>query len=111
MALRRLGYQVAHRVPNAGELGDGILFVNGVEADARHMPAQQRARPHQEIVEMLLDDAAQEMLAEIRDLGVLVDDEHASGLEYAAADGLPVVGENAPQIDDVKAGAAVAPQL
>src|SRR5260370_37171516 len=86
---------LVHRGLDAGQLGDAILLIDAIEPDAGKMLSQEDARTHQQVVEMLVDQAPQQMFAEVGNFRVLVDDQRAAGLEYAAADRFPVVGENA----------------
>ncbi len=63
--------------------------------------AREELRRRVELVEQLLDDAPDQVLAEVRDLGVLVDAQHAVGLPHAGLDRVPVVGVQRAQVDDL----------
>ena len=61
------------------------------EADAGDVGAGDEARRRVELVEQLLGDPPDQVLAEIRDLGILVDTQHAIRLAHARDDRVPVV--------------------
>src|SRR5262245_33306359 len=95
----------------AGERGDGgfdavllrdagDLEIVG-EADAGEVPAGEELGRRVELVEQLLGETADQVLAEVGDLGVLVDAEDAVGLADAGGDGVPVVGVERAEVDDL----------
>src|SRR5262249_52562581 len=71
----------------------------------------QYARSNEQVVEMLVNYTAQQMLAEVGYFGVFVDDQHPPRFSNAAAERLPVVGEDAPQIENVEHQPQLARQL
>ena len=80
--VRRFGRHRASLL-HVRQLRHGVLLVDLVQPDARHVLAQQHPRPDQQVVEMLVDDAPQQVLAEVGHLGVLVDDQHPARLQHA----------------------------
>src|SRR6185437_4130002 len=88
-------------------LWHGFLLVYVIQADARHMLTGHQTRTHQQIVEMFVDDAAQQVFAIVGHFRVLVDDQQTARLPYTGADGIPIVGKNTSQIEYV----AMAPRL
>src|SRR5262249_28381562 len=88
-----------------------VLFVHLIQANPWNMLTHQDARTNKQVIEMLIDDAAQEMLAEVSHFGIFVDDERAACLHYALPDRLPVIRENAAQIDHGESMSALLPKI
>src|SRR5205823_9045577 len=90
---------------------DAILLINAIQADPRNVLSEQDPRTYQQVIEMLIDDAPQQMFAKVGDFRILIDDEHAAGLEQAAADRFPIVGKNTPQIEHIETQARLPSEL
>jgi len=80
---RGLARQVFHRGLGCRATAARVLLVDLVQPDAGNVLPNRDARADEQIVEMLLDDAAQQVLAEIGHLGVLVESD-AAGLSTLA---------------------------
>src|SRR5262245_871186 len=96
---RRLGGDLPEGGAHVLHLRHAVLFVDLVQPDAGDVRAGQEARADEQVVEVVVDHPPQQVLAEVRYLGVLVDDQHAAGLLHALADRAPVIREDAPQVD------------
>ena len=108
--LRSMLRESAEHGDDLSELRQTRLFERIGEADAGQVLPREEARRRVELVEQLFHDAAEKVLAEIGDLGVLVHEEHAVGARHALADRLPIVGKERSQIDDLDLD-ALGPEL
>ena len=65
----------------------------------------------QQLVEMFVNDSAEQVLAIIGNFRILVYDQYSAGLGDASADRSPVVRKNAAQIDNVATQALLLQKL
>src|SRR6185503_1674257 len=82
---------LADRLDDPGQLRSGRHLERIGQTDARDELAGDEPRTSLEVIEKLVDGAANEVLAEVGDFGVLVHEDRAAGFLDAFRDHRPVV--------------------